>query len=130
MFVITPPPQKKTSFSKDFWNDQWQIQGGVGGGGAHGNTPPPPKIFKIMLNNSPSGKVNEQFVCLVYQLFNLGPRKGFALDPLGSQGCPQTPCLQLAPPLTLNPGSTPDDHKFEVDTSGCKVNEYYSSLPS
>lgn len=103
---------------------------GGGWGGAHGNTPPPPKIFKIMLNNSPSGKVNEQFVCLVYQLFNLGPRKGFTLDPLGSQGCPQTPCLQLAPPLTLNPGSTPDDHKFEVDTSGCKVNEYYSSLPS
>lgn len=44
MFVITPPPQKKTSFSKDFWNDQWQIQGGVGGG-VHMATHPLPLKF-------------------------------------------------------------------------------------
>lgn len=36
-----PPPQKKTSFSKDFWNDQWQIQGG----GVHMATHPLPLKF-------------------------------------------------------------------------------------
>lgn len=128
MFVIKKKKNPKTALVKTFE----MTSGRFKGGSAHGNTPPPPKIFKIMLNiDSPSGKVNEQFVCLnVYQPFNLGPCKGFALDPLGPQGGPQTPCLQLAPPLTLNPGSTPDDHKFEADTLGCKVNEYYSSLPS
>lgn len=42
MFVIK---KKKTqnSFSKDFWNDQWQIQGG--GGGVHMATRPLPLKF-------------------------------------------------------------------------------------